>query len=298
MKIRKYVEQFANLALPAKFLISTVVASLAGGGILTFLIQNAAYNYALTYGFRPPFESIPYILPIVTFTSVFMLLFGFSVAMTVLGSAKLAASGILSNNKSYDDFIKEVRSLPKRYALPSIIAISIISAVVKTYGLPTIFGIQKKTCIWPLLLCTSDGGVGIYSAAISFSVFLIIYLIIWRPGFTVFGVFILVGSYYTWMGFNVLPAEGYARLLRTIGFGGGTHVSLEINTAESSIIKKDVYLLIRTTDHIIFYEDDKKQIQEYPASKIIKITHGVGGLQKLPYLLPENSNYHQYFDNN
>lgn len=297
MTIRKYLDLFTNLALPAKFLISTLVASLAGGGMITFLIQNAAYNYALTYGFRPPFESIPYILPIVTFTSVFMLLFGFLLATTVLATAKLAASGIIRDDKSYNDFINEVRSLPARYAIPAITAISIISAALKTYVLPILFGAQKKTCIWPLLLCTSDGGVGIYSAVSTFAIFLIFYLIIWRPAYTVFGTFIMVGSYYTWMGYNVLPAEGYARLLRTIGFGGGTLVSLEINTAESNIIKKDAYLLIRTTDHIIVYEDDKKQIQEYPSSKIIKITHGVGGLQKLPYLLPEKSGYQQYFDN-
>jgi len=297
MNIRKYVDLFANLALPAKFLISTFVASLAGGGIITFLIQNAAYNYALTYGFRPPFESIPYILPIVTFTSVFLLLFGFLLTAIVIASAKAITSGAIRNDKSYDEFISDIRSMRARYAIPTILILSIISAALKVYILPSLFGVQKQTCMWPLILCASDGGVGLDSAMISFCVSVIFLIIVWRPGFTVFGVFILVGSYYSWIGSAVLPAEGYARLLRTIGFGGGTLVSLEISTTESNTTKKDSYLLIRTSDHIIVYEDDIKQIQEYPTSKISRITHNVGGLQKLPYLLPERSNYLQYFDN-
>ena len=74
-----------ELGWPVKLIAGAVVSAVTGGGLLTFLMENAAYWFALTYGFRPPVEGVPYVGAMVSIGSLIGLLIGVVLILTTRG---------------------------------------------------------------------------------------------------------------------------------------------------------------------------------------------------------------------
>lgn len=295
-KLRALWNSISTWGWPAKFLAGATISAFAGGGVLSFLLQNAAYSFALTYGFRPPVEGIPYLAPLVTFASIALLLLAAILALTITVMVKHLVIRLLEWSDSKEaglsgtpTFLSAVRSLPPWKALPAIGAFSAITFTFHEFLLPTGLFYPLEICAWPLLLCLPDDGQGGQFVSIVLGSFVstMIGLMIWRPTLVWIGTFVIVALYYFWIAAAVLPADGYGRLLRMTGFGGGIQVTIHFDEKAGAASRPiEAYLLMRSSTHTFVYSPEESRIREYPLSSILQISHRQGGLHSLRSLLP------------
>lgn len=296
-KVRSLAAQISAWAWPLKFIVGATISAFAGGGVLTFLLQNAAYSYALTYGFRPPVEGVPYVGAMVTFGSVSLLLIGATLSIFFIVMTREIMIRLIDRVDESMPHIPSAlrpitlfRSLASWKAIVLIVALSAFITTIQIYA--NAFDPPKtEICAWPLLLCTPEEKNSIFILAMYFVTGVIILTMLWRPSLVWLGTALVVTLYYLWIGLSVLPADGYARLLRTTGFGGGLKVTLELSDSGSGgryII--DTNLLIRSATHVIVYDEKRKYIDEYPLSNVWMISNMQGGLHELAFTLPPKAN--------
>ncbi|WOB06871.1 hypothetical protein [Piscinibacter gummiphilus] len=283
---------------PAKFLIGAAISAFAGGSVLGFLLQNAAYYFALAHGFRPPVEGIPYLVAMVTFGSISLMILA---AMLAAASIVVMRDIGLKAIEWIDSFGRKVRpgrSIVERFRALSATAILLIAlsfsaatAVADEWLRPMLAPYQL--CAWPILLCPSHDGLSLFLRLQSFAIGVIVVFMVWRPSLVWLGTALLVASQYVWIAASVLPIEGYARLLRLTGFGGGIHVSAEIQAEEAPPRTIDGYLLMRSTSHIFLYLPNSEEIAEYPLAAVVQLRNRSGGLNALPFRLPREAQLRQ-----
>ncbi len=299
MSIQDILKTVSAWAWPAKFLFGAVVTSLAGGGVLTFLLQNAAYSFALTYGFRPPVEGVPYLAPMVTFASVALLILGALLSTVFIFGVRITGSEFFAWINRRNPALLEgwnphasIQAARPLVAIPLIVAFSAAFTGIEMWLLPTSWK-ETDICAWPLLLCSPDGGVGTFSAMLSFGIGLIILTVIWRPPLVWVGTLLFVSTYYAWIGLSVLPADGYGRLLRTTGFGGGLPIRLDMSESDLASTSRTAFLLMRTSTSLIVLDSETRSIDEYALERIVRIRHATGGLHTLPPEVPKQVNLMQ-----
>lgn len=274
----------SNWIWPVKFLVGALLGIVAGGGVLSFLLENATHVYALTYGFRPPVEGLPYLRTLVSSGNAIMLLLAAFFATIFLGVLGGMARLLASRHANTAVNLTQTR-------LWVAIAWSLFGWVALT-GL--VFFQQKRQgdlgpyCGWPLLHCdpAPDFSLGfiLYTFAVAFPMVFMLF----RPSFAWVAATGAIAAYYVWVSSNILPPDQYARLLRSTGFGGGMQVLVESHQTDTGCAALNLggYLLLRTTEQLIVYEAPNSRIHEIPVRCVARVSYGSGGMSSLDYKLP------------
>ncbi|MEJ6022037.1 hypothetical protein [Ramlibacter sp. PS4R-6] len=300
-RITALIDRLAAWSWPVKFAVGASVSAFAGGGVLAFLLQNAAYNFSLTFGFRPAVEGIPYLSALVTFSSVSLLVIAALVSLVVTVAGKYFLLNFIDwleartqrfqpQTWSPIPWLRGLRFWP---AMAVLLPLNVLLVLTETAVLPR-FAQLDATCAWPLLLCTHEEFRGPEWFAISFAVGFFILIMLWRPALVWLATLGLVAIYYAWIGANVLPADGYGRLLRMTGFGGGVKVTVEVIENENKPPRiLESYLLLRSSTSVFLFDPTSKRIEEYQLGTVLRLAHTEGGLHELPYSLPRKANLMQ-----
>lgn len=274
----------ANWVWPVKFLVGAVLSVIAGGGVLSFLLENATHLYALTYGFRPPVEGLPYLRTLVSSGSAILLLLAASIAALLMG----IFGGMARMMARHGDKVAIDLTKVKLW-------IAILISLSGWLLLSTLLYFGEKTrgslgqyCGWPLLHCDPKPNFSLGYLAYSLAILFPMFFMMFRPAFAWVATTGAIAAYYVWVSSNILPPDEYARLLRSTGFGGGMSVAVETRQSDAGCASLTLtgYLLLRTTENLIVYESPSERIHEVPVRCVGKISYGTGGMSSLDYKLP------------
>lgn len=278
------LKSVANWVWPAKFLVGSVLSIIAGGGVLSFLLENATHLYALTYGFRPPVEGLPYLRTLIATGSAILLLLAALIAAVLLGLlGGLARFGAKRSDRGAGDLTKVRLWVAILVSIVGWLLLSGLLLYLERHRAPI-----DPYCGWPLLFCeprpTLTGSYFAYSFAITFPLVFMLF----RPAFAWVATSGAIAAYYVWVSSNILPPSEYARLLRSTGFGGGLSVAVETAQSETGCSTSGVngYLMLRTTENFIIYEQQSSRIIELPVRCVSRVSHGSGGMSAQEFKLP------------
>lgn len=266
----------ANWVWPAKFLIGAALSIVAGGGVLSFLLENATHLYALTYGFRPPVEGLPYLRTLVASANAIMLMLAAVIALMFIG-----VLGSIARRMT------DLTALSWRWALFwSLVGTLLLSTLMYFSGRSG--GPLGPYCGWPLLYCEPEPGLSIAYVAFSLAIGFPALLTMFKPAIAWMSAAAAIAAYYVWIGSNILPPDEYARLLRATGFGGGMSIEIEAHATDTGCpsLMLAGQLLLRTTEHLIVYSPAANRVDEYPMRCMARISYGGGGMSSLSYKLP------------
>lgn len=272
---KNWVSKIIPFSLPIKI----IIGSLFGSGLLGLLSEFATYFYAISYGFRPPVEGIPYLSATVTFISIIVILGAFIGFIIIYSLLKMlfvqietstsyifnyifnyifSKIKLLKNNiRTYTDTIDKMRENSTLY----LIIISILSA--------SVLGV-----IFTFLVSQKDG----FDLWVFIGIFLfasIVYFIMFRPASIKYIAVAAVLAYIVLVPSMMFHTDTYGKFMRISGFGGGKEVSVFYNnlSKDSPQTKVSGGLLIRTAKFIIIYKVENDEIIEIPISNVIKITY-------------------------
>jgi len=278
-RLRTSARSLADWSWPAKFLVGAAVAALAGGGVLSFMLETATHTFALSYGFRPPVEGLPYLRTLVTLGSVILLLCAALFATLFIG----AVGGIV-----------RVASGGKHplHAIATWKAVLFSLTVCAAASLLVWYGTTERWhgiyCMWPLVSCDRDSREVWQAFVASMFVNVPLMLVIFRPHWAWMLALAWTLWYYAGLALSILPPDGYARLLRATGFGGGTPAHISFLAGDTGCASQSFtgFLLLRTTDTFVLYDPPNARISEVPARCVLTISYSAGGLSSLPFQLP------------
>lgn len=270
------------MAWPLKMLAGAIISIVTGGGVLTFLMENAAYHYSLTYGFRPAFEGVEFVGPIVSAASSSLVVLGVILAVAISLIIKLFFAYIrfISSGEENEGPIGKFRAMRFRGAILAIVLTSLVLASI----IHVAFHWAGRNFAAFSSQLEVDSVISIWTLTFTISVTLL--LMIWRPALSFAGAATIVILYYLLIGLTVLPADDYARQLRKTGYGGGIRVTLELKNEGKDPQVLDGYLLMRTREWVVMYDEHAKTISEYPLAAVGRISSKDGGLRKIDFRLP------------
>jgi len=292
-------KKISSWSFPAKIVFTALVGGLGGSSLVGFLSEYATYVYCISYGIRPPAEGIPYLKATITTASIFLLLSGaviFIFAALILkyfigyfvAIERLLKKLKPKSDKSLLDKIRaELSASPrdqmknlsrKRFFLfTSPLIILLISLLMLLIFTQTEF--LNRFCT---LQRYSPVRLSILTALLLW----IPSLVIWRPKLLwwLAAVASLMNILF-WIGILFTP-KYHAELLKSIGYGGGLPVFIELKEKTTEPINGQVSLLLRTSSSVIILDVQKSLITEIPIEQVAKIRHRIGGLYNMQSLLP------------
>ncbi|WP_238923775.1 hypothetical protein [Achromobacter ruhlandii] len=301
-RIVHFVKSFVQWSLPAKLLVTAIVG-LLGGGFLGYNAEYATYNYAIQYGFRTPIEGIPYLRAAVTFGSFFLLLSGVAVFVTVwlvLHSiftprlivrtfiSKESRQRIIESPKIWNWVKKEVASVDQpswaeRVAGKTWLRTLIVAAVVSG---------ALSCSVW-LALSSFEGPSPsvdflVLFLAVSVPYVFALTVALLRPKAIVRVASVATVAYFVGALIFLWIPPSHAKLLRHLGFGGGIPVRIELADDRTTIPIKGrdwLYLMSRTTDAYILFDEESREFVELPRSSTRRL-YTKSDRRRLDYILP------------
>lgn len=289
--------KYSGLVLPLKLLIGTILGIALGPGFVGFLSEYATYFYAIELGIRPPLEGIPYLKSAVTAGSLILTI----IVATIFLLSRFVASNIAEQLATYlsrvssliNIFIKLVRVLTiGKLKVPDY---NPSEAIIKLKSLPPKLAILLSIVValgffigfYVFFRVNGDPNAAIAGAAVGIYI-LVAVITTWSKKAVKWVSFSSAIIFYLFFFILLFNANYYSSFLRTIGYGGGSKVTLFIKEDDS--ISNECFMLLRTTKSIICMDDKATTINEIPMSKIHKISYGVGELQGEFKLPSANSN--------
>jgi hypothetical protein len=277
-------------SLPARVLLFGVVSALSGAGIVSFLVEFATYTYALSYGFRPPVEGIPYLRSTVTLMSLLLVILG-AVAIAIMYLIVFLAPSLFFGRRedgTLSGVIPQwIRALSRRNALLSVLIASILVVCFTYLGKPVIeSGFRPLQQVGVVL----QGPRTWQSFAIAVVIGLWVMVDLLRNPSHGWGVILAyVLLIYSSVVFLLFDPRFHAGLLRVTGFGGGAQVVIQLAEHDTSggPIELKTYLMLRTSEVLITFDPDKEVFREYPVDRVQRISYAAGGLHELPVKLPK-----------
>jgi hypothetical protein len=292
MAIQQSFKNLLNLvggwSLPLKFLISAALGAFAGAGVLGFFVEYATHSFALSYGFRPPVEGIPYLQATVTGGSFVLLVTGALIAAGFIAVFQQRARRAKPSTSDADPFpprhktngLKVMAILIALLAVLLVALTGIVAAVLTVACELHEFG----TC---QLLPRSKLIPGVAGAIVGT---LISILVSWRPRLVWWISLSAVAIYYSVVVALLFSPAKYAAFLRYTGFGGGLPVRIEIETkGELPNTEIDTSLMMRTSQTLIVYSQATERFHEYPLGRVAQISYMTGGLHLQGSELPQPS---------
>jgi hypothetical protein len=299
--VTSYADRLASLApwaLPLKLILGAVLGALGGAGLLGVLSEYATYSYAVQYGFRPPLEGIPYLKATVTLASFLLLLTGalvfllsllfvrsvvWSLEIPLTWATRLkgrATPGLTSAAQSFRTVSDRLARRPVWQVFMVALVISSMTGAFAFFEIAVLndLGPPPKNSIDPV----HASMVGALYGLVLTLVMVNRRAIWWLGGISTLAYFLV----WIWMLFS---PSWYASFLRTVGYGGGLPISIELReqTQESPLSNMKCNLLLRTTEALLVSPIDSSEVVEIPRDQIRTVTHLGGGLRHLPYRLPD-----------
>ncbi len=237
-----------------------LVSSLLGAASLGILNIFALYNYAVGYGARLPVEGVPFLGVAVGVSYLclsLVVLFGFLFVFYFYRYlTKLCQKAYSHPNKTLLGWI--VNKLPTAVLMAMTFAGIWSLDDSNVYGM-ALFGLLMNYVALSLLFSLSGHS--------------------WVPSITttvLFAGFVL---------FNLFSIENYASFLRTIKYGGGIPVALELADDSRGSIQPEVgYLFLQTSRNFIMLSElkDQRLFYEIPTEKVDSVRYYQSGLPVLP----------------
>jgi len=275
------------------------VLPLVGAGVLGVLSEYATYNYAIFYGFRPSFEGVPYLKAAVTFISFAFLFFGAFIFISIVLVIRWYASQAALVTRFGNFMTRKIgasergRKFLEKY--PYVFAdarttlqhlLSKPSWFVKCFSV--IF------CALSLIIFYFICDANFASESVGFKIRLsilstILFLallssIIWKGLVWLCASLGSVLSVVTALVLMFNPPV-YANFLRIVGYGGGMPIKI-MSGDENARVVAEGYLLLRTTDSLLIFDEGTRTISEYTKESKMQLSHPAGGLGNLPFSLP------------
>lgn len=266
-KLKVVHARFSSLAFPLRLLAWLSASGLASFSI-SVLFEWASFLYAINYGFRVPFEGIPYLKSVVgAFSFVFVLTLGSLIAG--LYSFNRYLKGKL---KEYSDNIgldlaEGLSNLSLWKRILSITFAIFIPGFLSTEYLASLFGRAFADLFFLLLLYML---LVLHFPSKKLVITLCAVLL---------PVLIFIGALY--------DSQAYGAMLRNLGYGGGLPVKIEVDTG-SEKMEISCHLMLRTTESYMVFLPDKRT-REIPSTRVISIEHSAAPLSSLPTQMPEEA---------
>jgi len=291
------VKEVLPWSIPMKLALSALLGVLGGAGLLGYLSEYATYNYAIFYGFRPPLEGIPYLRPAVAFGSLFLLLSGALVfALTAF---------VLRTFVWYFDLVPRIVSFPLRLLGKS--------TDQHQWRVGQLLTSIRRRPTWQVLAISAMlpavviGVFAVMEVAVpgnrsvlvidnpGFIVFMTVYLFtialtMLRPNTIWWTAIIVTVVYFGSCAYILFTPTKYSEFLRFLGYGGGISVRIELRDDKGGHLNAGMgvqQLMLRTTEAVILYDSNQGSFSEIPRDQVHRIVHDVGGMRRLPHLLPE-----------
>ena len=272
----KIIKWFAELSLPLKLVVGSVVGAIAGPGWIAFLSEYATYMYAISLGVRPPVEGIPYLsataalasLVLAIVASIIFLITRFLFA--VIGGQVVAF--VYEIAKAFDEGIQEYRRRGGRFL--SNLKVSESLEMIRGLSLVHVVGIVLGLSLALFIFFgwfdedgeAQEGKAMAFVLSLYFSVAI---LSLWSRWFSwVVGVVAAAAFYVvSWQVF--LDFEYHEKYLGVIGYGGGVPVHVDFDAGGS----QDFDLFLRTSTSLIGKVAKQDDVIEIPVDKIRRIVY-------------------------
>lgn len=278
-------------SFPAKIALGAIIGALGSAGFLGYVSEYATYYYAIRMGFRPPLEGIPYLSATVGLGSLVLLL----IASSIFCLQVVSFSALIWIIKAY---LIRLELLDERYSKLRLLIVGeferlrlafekrpliLCSAAATVFALATwtLFGlIPEKVHISPMLVFGLVALQAINAFLFLLATFRPTY--VWLLGITAALSFILVAL------LAMFSTSIYASFLRSVGYGGGIPVSLQVkdNQGGSQNLNGEYFLMLRTTDSLLLLSSSGHEFVEIPREQVSALKHKPGGLSKLPFWEP------------
>lgn len=272
--------------LPLKLILGALLGALGGAGVLGFLSEYATYSYALYFGFRPPLEGIPYLKASVTLLS-FVLLVGAALAfITSIGILRqfrwIAFAPIKYISKWISRRVwrrvRHAEMLMRRRPIKFKLGLALLGGI-STAGMLYVVG--KSTSISDPF---SDPRWVALSGAYGFVVVFCTYEV---RAIRVVAWLSTCAYFCAWLYLLFTPSY-YANFLRTVGYGGGLPVIVELREQPELPGKLlSGFLMLRTSEAMMIFMPGTPSVVEVPRDQIHTIRHAAGGLRNLTYRMPD-----------
>lgn len=284
------VRRYSEFALPIRLAISAALTLAAGTG-LGFVAEYAAYNWAMHYGLRPPLEGIPYLRVAVT-ALTFSILIGGVVAY--VGARVMLAMLLDWIHKSLERSAsgEAIDPDPPKTMMRKLIHTSVVwyrqrsamEAVV-------IAGLASVSAVLFLLYPEPTDRFSIKQLQF-FGIGLLCFcamLLIWNVRVQYWIATAAVALVIFVLPVALFHTEVYGHVLRGLGYGGGSAVSVTVvEDPQSRPARTQVvgYLMLRTSSSLIVYERGSQRMREIPIEQVLFVDHAVTRLTDRPYDLP------------
>jgi hypothetical protein len=282
------INAFLPWSVPLKLLLSALLGVLGSAGLLGYLTEYATYNYAIHYGIRPPLEGIPYLRPAVAFGSLFLF---FSGALLFAGFTALLQS-VAWHVDGLPQYIFRLisRFFGPTYKMDDLGAFVSYSRQQATWKLAIVCAVAAA-----LVIALKDDlysqDVHIHMLGLSFKFFLnfSLFFAIVKPKSIWWSSIILVLVYFVTCVYLMFTPTNYSEFLRMLGYGGGLSVQIELRdqNKQDNMPITPLQLMLRTSEAVILYDKQQGKFIEIPRDQIYRISHNIGGMHNLPFLLPD-----------
>jgi hypothetical protein len=264
------VEGFMNLNFTLRIVVGLVAGALGSSSVIGFFGEYATYNYAIQNGFRLPAEGVPYLK--ISITIISLALFTISIFIFVgLFLLLRFLTRVAVNSIFKKEHVENLSELPfKKFFF-----VAAPGAAMATQPLVQILAqlpiyLNEKVNQWIFM----SGWL---------IVFILIIALMRKPKWTKWILiifFITSSSTVVALTFNHAL---YGKFLRAAKFGGGIKVMALRNTDKAGIdIKTEGFLLLRSSDVLILFDDKDNIIREIPLRTINSYEYSTRPDWKLP----------------
>jgi len=294
--LRKRLTAILPLAVPLKFVISALLGVIGSAGLLGFLSEYATYSYAIYYGMRPPLEGIPYLRPAVAFGFLFLVLSAALLFFAIFFALRLVVW--------YPDAIRvQLNKIEKVFGIGGRLQSTFLGYLlnrIRTAPAWAVFlgSVMLSALIVIVFALSRSDSQAVLNRTESVQVLVVVFLYILalfmavvRPSTIWWTSAVVVGSYLLMCIFLLFTPVRYSELLRTLGYGGGLTVIVELREAGETTSNEPLQLMLRTNEAIILHDPSNRRFVEIPREQVRRIFHATGGTRSLPYALPVGGNY-------
>jgi hypothetical protein len=297
--ILNFIKKIWTHSLGVRFLISGFIGILTGSTLFGRISEYAIYFYTMSYGGRPPVEGIGVLRPTIVFFSFCLSLIAFII---FYGGIYLLKKVLQTVNRYFNTTIWLFRELSKTKLFKNSYK---ESEITKLESFKDLVPDKKlsRFCTWlnvfaliiyPILylvflrIFIIDSNLSVIDyfftkqgIDIALPVLLFVPLILTglslflKPNFLSISSMLLTFTIVISLISFSVEKDNYMSFLRKTKYGGGILVSVEINCNDNINCKSqfDSNLLLRTSEALMFYDLNTKEIFEIPLKQVMSIRY-------------------------
>lgn len=267
------ISKFLEFSFPLKILTSAFITSLAGSGLLYFIVEYETYFYVLSKGVRLPFEGVQYLsasvallgIVIAVCAIIVFLITRFLLILIANQVSRMLSDTVFIYNKSIVELIKEKKPVFKSIELSEVH--SKIEAVPFKYIL--LFLVVVYLALYFVVELVNPE----YKVSVRYFWSIIIFvavLSLWRKSFSWFASTLLVVWVYVTFVITILDFNKYEMFLQAVGYGGGIPIRVQYKGTKEI---ENFELVIRTKKYLLTSKNKVNEYSEIPIDNIRKITY-------------------------